>query len=142
MPSHLRRLAGALSALLLLAASTAPGHAADAFTRDEQAAIVAIVEKGMVEQRQPGLAVGIWIPRRGEFVRAFGLRDIAARTPMRRADHVRIASITKTFVATAVLRLVEQGRLGLDDRLAAFVDDIPNGRAITVRNLLGMTSGV
>ena len=39
------------------------------------------------------------------------------------ADHVRIASITKTFVATAILQLVDQGKLNLDDKLAAYVDE-------------------
>jgi D-alanyl-D-alanine carboxypeptidase len=120
-----------------------PGPAAaEPFPPDEETAIVAIVEKGMAEQRQPGLNVGIWIPGRGEFVRSFGTSDIETSAPMERADHVRIASITKTFVAVTVLRLVDQGALGLDDTLATFVDGIPNGDRITIRNLLGMTSGI
>ena len=61
---------------------------------------------------------------------------------MRGPDHVRIASVTKTFTAVTVLRLVDRGRLGLGDRLNRFVKGIPNGREITVRQILGMTSGV
>jgi D-alanyl-D-alanine carboxypeptidase len=61
---------------------------------------------------------------------------------MRVDDHVRIASITKTFTAVAVLQLVEENRLGLDDRLSSYVQGIDNGDRITIRNLLGMTSGI
>ena len=93
-------------------------------------------------QRQPGLNVGIWIPGRGEFVRAFGVSDIATKTPMKVDDHVRIASITKTFVAVATLRLVDQGKLKLDDTLATWIEGIPNGDKITIRQLLGMRSGI
>ena len=57
-------------------------------------------------------------------------------------DHIRIASITKTFVAVAILRLVDQGKLKLDDTLATWIDGIPNGDRITIRQLLGMRSGI
>jgi D-alanyl-D-alanine carboxypeptidase len=58
------------------------------------------------------------------------------------ADHVRIASITKTFTATVVLQLVEEGMLSLDDRLGHFITGIPNGDGITIRQLLGMSAGI
>lgn len=53
-----------------------------------------------------------------------------------------IASITKTFTATAVLQLVDQGRIGLDDHLSTYVGGVDNGDRITVRQLLDMTAGV
>jgi len=58
------------------------------------------------------------------------------------ADHFRIASITKTFTATVVLQLVEEGRLSLDERLGHFIAGIPDGDAITIRQLLGMSAGI
>ena len=115
---------------------------AQPFPPDQEAAIVKIVEDGMAAQRQPGLNVGIWIPGRGEFVRAFGVGDIATKTPMAVNDHIRIASITKTFVAVTTLRLVDQGKLKLDDSLATWIEGIPNGDRITIRQLLGMRSGI
>ena len=132
--------AAALSVALLL--TLAPARAADPFPAEGEAAIVKIVEDGMAAQRQPGLNVGIWIPGRGEFVRAFGLGDIASKAPMKVDDHIRIASITKTFVAVATLRLVDQGKLKLDDTLATWIEGIPNGERITIRQLLGMRSGI
>ena len=120
----------------------APADAAGSFSAEEEAAIVRIAEDGMAAQRQPGLNVGISIPGRGEFVRAFGVSDIDTKASMRPDDHIRIASISKTFTAVAALRLVDQGKLSLDDTLATWIAGIPNGEKITIRNLLGMTSGI
>lgn len=133
-------VAAAVVAIVISLGSAA--LAKDEFSSAEQSALTAIVEKGMAEQRQPGVIVGIWIPARGSWTATFGKADIGANRPMDHADHVRIASITKTFVATAILQLVDQGKLSFDDKLAAYVEGIPNGEKITLRQLLGMTSGI
>jgi len=82
---------------------------------------------------------------------AAGLADPAAAVPMTAGTPVRIASNTKTFVAAAVLRLVEQGRLGLDDPVAGLLlegqVDLLSGdgyhpERITVRHLLTHTAGL
>lgn len=88
-----------------------------------------------------GAVVGISDPVRGSYLRAYGTAD-AAGTPMTTDMHYRIASVTKTFTAQAVLRLAEQGRLSLDDPLEKYVPDIPHGDEITVHHLLGMRGGV
>ena len=54
----------------------------------------------------------------------------------------RIGSVTKTYVAAVVLGLAHDGALGLDDKLAKWVTDVPNGDGITVRQLLNHTSGL
>jgi len=54
----------------------------------------------------------------------------------------RIASITKPFVATVILQLAEERRLGLDDPLSRYVPTFPGGARITLRQLLNHTSGV
>lgn len=101
-----------------------------------------IVRDQMRTGAVPGMAVGVWVPGQGELVRAYGVADVATGAPFAVEDRVRIASITKTFTATATLILVDRGRLALDDRLESFVPGIPNGAEITVRQLLNMTSGV
>ena len=53
-----------------------------------------------------------------------------------------VASITKTFVGALVLQLVDDGTVGLDDRLAKYVPDFPNADRITLRQLLTHTSGI
>jgi D-alanyl-D-alanine carboxypeptidase len=90
----------------------------------------------------PGIEVGVWLPGRGSFVRAFGTRDLATGAPLGLRDHFRIASISKSFVAVATLRLVDQHKLSLSSSLSRYVAGIPNGNAITVAELLDMTSGI
>ena len=88
-----------------------------------------------------GAVVGISDPVRGSYLRAYGTADTAG-TPMTTDVHYRIASVTKTLTAQAVLRLAEQGRLSLDDPLEKYVPDIPYGDEITVHHLLSMRGGV
>ena len=58
--------------------------------------------------------------------------------------HFRIGSVTKTFVTTAALRLADKPNpvLRLDDPVSKFVNFVPNGNNITVRQLGNMTSGL
>jgi CubicO group peptidase (beta-lactamase class C family) len=62
---------------------------------------------------------------------------------MRPGERFRVASVTKTFVATVVLQLVGEGRLGLDESVERHLPGLlPQGRRITVRQLLNHTSGL
>jgi D-alanyl-D-alanine carboxypeptidase len=147
-----KRIAGAVAATLVLLALVAPGAAAiaapdragaqGAFSLKERKQLAAIVRQQMTELRQPGVDVGVWVPGRGAWVRSFGVADRETGRKLRVSDHFRIASITKTFTATAILQLVDQGKLSLDDTLEKFIPGIANGAQITIRNLLGMTSGI
>ena len=74
---------------------------------------------------------------------AAGYADLRTRTPMAATDGFRIASVTKTFVATVVLQLEAEHRLDIDDRVERWLPGIvPNGGAITIRELLNHTSGL
>jgi D-alanyl-D-alanine carboxypeptidase len=119
-----------------------PANAGGPFAPATAAGIERIVRDQMRAGAVPGMAVGVWVPGRGRLVQGYGQADVASGAPFAVDDRVRIASITKTFTATAALILVDQGRLALDDRLQSFVPGIPNGRDITVRQLLNMTAGV
>lgn len=88
-----------------------------------------------------GMAAGVWIGSTA-WNRSAGYADLATQDPFRPDDHVRIASITKSFAATAALRLVDQGEIALTDTLESFVPGVANGSEITIANLLGMTSGI
>lgn len=63
-------------------------------------------------------------------------------TPVTPQARFRVASITKLFVATVVLQLVQEGRLAPTDRLSRFVPDFPGGDDVTVEQLLDHTSGI
>ena len=64
-------------------------------------------------------------------------------TPLELRSHMRIGSVTKTLTATAVLQLADRGLIGLDRPIARYLPGlVPNGKSITVRQLLNMTSGL
>ena len=88
-----------------------------------------------------GVTVGISDPKLGTTVASYGTAGIGGR-PLTPGMHYRIASVSKTFTALAVLRLVAQHKLSLSAPLCRFVPRIPNGCRITIRQLLAMRAGV
>ncbi|MGW5636060.1 serine hydrolase domain-containing protein [Streptomyces sp. NPDC003832] len=108
--------------------------------------LTARLDKAIEDVRQeagiPGAVVGLWMPGKGSYVRATGVADTATGRPMTRDMYVRIGSETKTFTVTALLELVDAGRVGLDDPIADYVDGVPGGSGITLRNLAEMRSGL
>ncbi|MFF4852940.1 serine hydrolase domain-containing protein [Streptomyces sp. NPDC001194] len=102
----------------------------------------AAVRQVMRETRVPGVTVGLWAPGKGSYVKTFGVADKATRAPMATDLHVRIGSETKTFTVTALLQLVDQKRIGLDDPIGKYVTGVPDGDRITLRELAGMRSGL
>lgn len=88
-----------------------------------------------------GMAAAVWIGDQ-TWQSTRGVADLTTQAPYRAADHVRIASITKSFTGTAILQMVDAGRLQLTDVLERYVPGIAYGDTITVKQLLGMQSGV
>jgi D-alanyl-D-alanine carboxypeptidase len=118
------------------------GAGTASFTPEEQLAFESLVTGSLATNSIPGALVGVWFPGRGEWVHAAGIGNLATAQAMSVDDHVRIASNTKTFVATVILQLVDEGKIGLDDPLEMYVPGVPNGAEITIRQVLGMTAGI
>ena len=93
-----------------------------------RAQIDAIVADTMTTGNIPGMSVLVQVPGHGSYVQTYGVSNVTTGAPFTRDGHVRIASITKTFTATLILRLVDKGVLRLDDHLAQYVKGIKNGR--------------
>jgi len=92
-----------------------------------------------------GLAIGI-VKDGQVYAEGFGVKDITTQEPVTANSLFHVASVSKTFVATAVMQLVERGKLSLDDPvqnyLPDFVLDDDRFRQITVRQMLSHTSGM
>ena len=74
---------------------------------------------------------------------AYGLGDVDARRAPTAATIYEIGSITKQFTSAAIMKLVEQGRVRLDDDLSKYVPQFPlRGKKVTIRQLLNHTSGI
>jgi D-alanyl-D-alanine carboxypeptidase len=72
-----------------------------------------------------------------------GYADRAAHVSMRAADRYRIASVTKAFVCVVILQLEAEGKLDIDDPVEKYLPGlVPNGGAITLRELMNHTSGL
>ncbi len=129
-----------LAAALLLAAPVA------AATTPDAAAVAAHAEaelaRHVADAGGPGMAV---LVARGDEVLYRGARGMASielGVPLR-PDHVfRIGSVTKQFAAAGLLKLVDEGKVALDDPLSKFLPDYPRGDAYTVAQLLNHTSGI
>jgi D-alanyl-D-alanine carboxypeptidase len=89
----------------------------------------------------PGLLVGISSPQ-GSFLYAAGYSNLSTQAPIQPNQYFRIGSITKTFTATVILQLAQQGKLSLNDPLSRYQPQYPNASNITIRELLNMTSGI
>jgi D-alanyl-D-alanine carboxypeptidase len=114
------------------------------FSQDVQDKLNKAVDAKRVEFGVPGVIVGVWVPGKGEWISCNGVGDIGTGTGPTIYDHVRIASITKTFTSTVILQLADEKRLKLTDTLDMYDLDVtvPNRDKITIRNLLNMTSGL
>jgi D-alanyl-D-alanine carboxypeptidase len=130
-----------LGALGVSSCSTSGGQP---FGPDIQDKLNKAVDDKMTEYGVPGVIVGVWVPGKGEWISCKGKANIATGAAPAIYDHVRIASISKTFTATVILQLVDEKRLKLTDTLNMFNlgVNVPNGDKITIRNLLNMTSGL
>lgn len=82
---------------------------------------------------------------RGEnvlFSKSYGLADRANNTPNQPETRFHIASVSILFTSTAVLRLIDQGKLSFDTHVSDIVERVPNGEKITIRELLEQNSGL
>jgi CubicO group peptidase (beta-lactamase class C family) len=92
---------------------------------------------------EPGATV--LVAKKGQIIykKAFGMANLELMVPMRTNNVFWIASIGKQFTAVAILQLMEQGKLKLDDEITKFIPDYPTqGNKITIEHLLTHTSGI
>jgi D-alanyl-D-alanine carboxypeptidase len=74
---------------------------------------------------------------------ASGYGNLAAKARIRTTDRFRIGSLTKTFISTVVLQLADEGKLSLADGVEQWLPGlVPNGRNISIRQLLNMRAGL
>ncbi|MFP8943987.1 serine hydrolase domain-containing protein [Streptomyces fenghuangensis] len=149
-------LTAAVPAAASASGSSAPGPAASADTAERQQhrgghhggdrAALRQAMDDMVEAGVPGVLVQTRNGRR-TWTASAGVADLDTERPRIRPDRFRVGSITKTFVATVMLQLQEEGRLDLDDPVEEWLPGVVrgnghDGRRVTLRRLLNHTSGI
>jgi len=97
----------------------------------------------MQKQHIPGLALGVY--RDGHIIKAqgYGLANVELNVPVKPETIFQSGSVGKQFTATAVMMLVEEGKVGLDDPVSKYFAGAPDKwKNLKVRNLLSHTSGL
>jgi CubicO group peptidase (beta-lactamase class C family) len=102
-----------------------------------------VVEAQRKAQKIPGVSLAVC--RDGKIVKAsgYGVANVEWDIPVTPETIFQTGSVGKQFTATAVMMLVEEGKLGLDDKIAKFIPEAPvTWNDVTVRSLLTHTSGI
>lgn len=91
---------------------------------------------------KPGVAVAIVQNGQTLLLQGYGLADVATKKPITADTAFDLASVSKQFTASAILMLVERGKLRLDDPVTRWVPGFTGPESITLRHLLHHTSGL
>ncbi|HVE55334.1 MAG TPA: serine hydrolase domain-containing protein [Pyrinomonadaceae bacterium] len=101
------------------------------------------VKAEMQMQKIPGISLAVLRAGKIVFLKSYGLANIEHLVPVKPETVFQSGSIGKQFTAAAVMILVEEGKLALDDKITKYFADAPEAwKNITVRNLLNHTSGM
>lgn len=109
---------------------------------DTAQTLQSILDEEVNQLKVPGLQAFVRTGDGGTWSGTSGTVDLARKIPLQRDHVIRVGSVTKTLTAVMILKLVDEGQLGLDDRLAKWFPNFPRADAITVRQLLNHTSGI
>jgi CubicO group peptidase (beta-lactamase class C family) len=106
-------------------------------------AIDRYVNAELARERIPGAEVGVYRDGHAILLQGYGRANVELDVPVTPATLMQSGSVGKQFAATAVMMLVEEGKVGLDDSIVRYFPDAPESwRPIAVKHLLSHTSGL
>jgi D-alanyl-D-alanine carboxypeptidase len=108
---------------------------------ESQDALNAALEQSFSESGAPGVVAAVQTPE-DTWVGTLGVADLSSEEPMLADMHQRIGSVNKTFTVSLLLQAAAEELLSLDDTIEQYVEDVPNGDEITLRQMANMTSGI
>ncbi|MFL5552364.1 MAG: serine hydrolase domain-containing protein [Gemmatimonadaceae bacterium] len=137
-PGHRTRRFSAAFWLLLLATFAS---AECAFAQADK--LDAYIEGEMSKQHIPGLSLAVVQDGKVVKSKAYGLANMELNVRATPGTVYQIQSITKSFVACGIMLLVEDGKIGLDDKITKYLSELPQAWSdVTVRQMLTHTSGI
>ncbi|GAA5174252.1 serine hydrolase domain-containing protein [Niveibacterium umoris] len=119
----------------------AGASAQTALKRIDTVAFQRTVQALAKEMLVPGVVVLLRTPR-GNFDYRYGTSALGGMERVTTSQHIRVGSNTKTWVGTVILQQASEGLLRLDDPIAKYLPDVPNGERIKIEHLLNMRSGL
>jgi CubicO group peptidase (beta-lactamase class C family) len=119
-------------ALILTAAVAARADKVDDYLKAE-----------MQRNHIPGISVAVLRDGKIIKVEGYGLANVELNVPARPETVYKIGSVSKQFIASGIMLLIDDGRISLDDKISKFLEGTPDTwKEITVRHLLTHTSGI
>ena len=124
-------------ALAFTACASAPPADLDTAMPQARAAVLDLIATDKI----PGAAVSVSVGDRIAWHETFGVTDLTSRSGVRADTRFRVGSVTKMLTVAALLRLVDAGRVSLDDPVSRYLPAFPHGD-ITLRQLAGHLGGI
>ena len=113
----------------------------NAFAQTE--AVDAYAKSEMAKQHVPGMSVAVVQNGKVVLAKGYGLVNVELSAPATAETAYELMSVSKQFTATAIMILVEEGRIRLDEKVSTYLADTPSAwSAVTIRHLLTHTSGI
>jgi len=114
-----------------------------ALDEKQTAEILKFVQNEMARQKIPGLELGIYSRGHILLVKGYGLANVELNVPVKPETLMQSGSVGKQFVSAAIMMLVEEGKISLDDGITKYFPDAPAAwKPILIKNLLSHTSGL
>ncbi|WP_245937785.1 serine hydrolase domain-containing protein [Williamsia limnetica] len=117
------------------------GSSSSALVPFDTAAMDKTIDDLAKEYREIGMMVLIRTPQ-GEYVKSYGTVSSDSKDAPNLDTKVRIGSNTKTWTGSAIMQMVQEGKISVDDPVSKYRPDVPNGANITIGQLLDMRSGL
>ena len=101
------------------------------------------IEAEMRKQQIPGLSLAVVQAGKVVKMKGYGLANVELNVPVSPSTVYELQSITKSFVACGIMLLVDDGKVGLDDKITKYLSGLPDAWSdVTVRQMLTHTSGI
>jgi CubicO group peptidase (beta-lactamase class C family) len=143
MISTLDRAFLAILLLCVFSRSSISAFPSPDLTPEQVASIDRFVSAEMGRERIPGLALGIYSHGQILLTKGYGLANVELNVAVKPETVFQSGSVGKQFVSAAIMMLVEEGKIGLDDSIVKYFPEAPKSwEAIHVKNLLSHTSGL
>ena len=137
-----------LLALLVMVAAVAPAMtmasgSRPALTARQRTSIDTFVKAEMLREHVPGVAVGIYSRGTILLAKGYGMANVELSVPVKPETIFQSGSVGKQFASAAIMMLVEQGKVSLDDSITKYFPEAPaTWKPILLKNMLSHTSGL
>jgi CubicO group peptidase (beta-lactamase class C family) len=135
----IRQRIGILLTPLFVLVATSNSFAQDLLTNK----VDDFIKTEMQRQKIPGVSLAVVKDGKPLIVKGYGFANLEHQVPVKPETIFQSGSVGKQFTATAVMMLVEEGKIGLDEKISKYLGDVPEAwRDISVRHLLSHTGGM